>query len=541
MLIHRITAVALVTLAAASMALADFDGPAPLAWRWVQPTNVSVKGTPLVAGDTVYVAVGQRMFALDRETGNQKWKFPLIDPIDGNFLGNPIILGDTLVASGDNRKVYGVDAATGQQKWVFRSQDALLGKPAAAGKYFAIATRSGAVLVLDPTTGTPIWTDPSTNQPLPVRLLNGIQGQIIGTPESIIVMDNANEMVSIDMVTKKPAWTARFSVLDARAEPILVGDTIYVNSGQYLAAIRTSNGRAEWQIGVGSEMPVGPAISGSTVMATTEDGKAFFFDLNGRRINRTPYDLGSIPMTRPAAAGNDFVLPTTDGAINLIDPTSGKVLWSYIIRPLGEQFLETGSGSSGSGDGGMGRGPGGNRQNTKTGPERIWTVQAAGAPVVVGDTLLVLARDGSLLAFDKNSGVDLTAPRITMRWPNPGDQINGESLDVLFKVQDEASGVDPKSLKITVDGAPLDVTFGADELADARFSMASKNQPLTNGRKVFTVVVSDWMGNTAKQDFVLTIDNNLPKTVTPPKDQTGGGSGRPGRGGGGGGSIGGGG
>lgn len=538
MLIHRITVAALVTLAAASMALADFDGPAPLAWRWVQPTNVAVRGTPLVAGDTVYVAVGQRVFALDRETGNQKWKFPMIDPIDGNFLGNPILIGDTLIASADNRKVYGVDAATGQQKWVFRSKDAILGKPAPVGKYFAIATRAGAVLVLDPTNGTPIWTDPSTNEPLPVRLLNGIQGQIIGTPESIIVMDNANEMVSIDVVTKKPAWTARFSVLDARAEPILLGDTIYVNSGQYLAAIRTSNGRAQWQIGVGSDMPVGPAISGSTVMATTEDGKALFFDLNGRPINRTPYDLGSIPMTRPAAAGSFFVLPTTDGAINLIDPTNGKILWSYIIRPLGEQFLETGSGSGGSGDAGMSAG--GGRQNTKTGPERIWTVQAAGAPVVVGDTLLVLARDGSLLAFDKNSGVDLTAPRVTMRWPNPGDQMNGESLDVLFKIQDEASGVDPKSLKITVDGAPLDVTFGNDEIADARFSMASKNQPLTNGRKVFTVVVSDWMGNTAKQDFVLTIDNNLPKTVTPPKDQTGGGSGRPGRGGGGG-SIGGGG
>lgn len=538
MLIHRITVAALVTLAAASMALADFDGPAPLAWRWVQPTNVTVRGTPLVAGDTVYVAVGQRVFALDRETGNQKWKFPMIDPIDGNFLGNPILIGDTLIASADNRKVYGVDAATGQQKWVFRSKDAILGKPAPVGKYFAVATRAGAVLVLDPTNGAPIWTDPSTNEPLPVRLLNGIQGQIIGTPESIIVMDNANEMVSIDVVTKKPAWTARFSVLDSRAEPILLGDTIYVNSGQYLAAIRTSNGRAQWQIGVGSDMPVGPAISGSTVMATTEDGKALFFDLNGRRINRTPYDLGSIPMTRPAAAGSFFVLPTTDGAINLIDPTSGKILWSYIIRPLGEQFLETGASSGGSGDAGMSAG--GGRQNTKTGPERIWTVQAAGAPVVVGDTLLVLARDGSLLAFDKTSGVDLTAPRVTMRWPNPGDQMNGESLDVLFKIQDEASGVDPKSLKITVDGAPLDVTFGNDEVADARFSMASKNQPLTNGRKVFTVVVSDWMGNTAKQDFVLTIDNNLPKTVTPPKDQTGGGSGRPGRGGGGG-SIGGGG
>jgi hypothetical protein len=360
-------------------------------------------------------------------------------------------------------------------------------------------------------------------------MLYGITGQITAAGDNILITDNNNELISLNLVTKKPDWTANFTTLDYTAQPTVVGDLIVINSGQFLTGVRSATGRGAWQIPLGYSSRVGPAVSGSGIFVVDENGKGTYYDMNGRIASRNTVDLGSFPLARPAVAGKLFVVPTTNGALNLVDPMSGQVVWSYLIRPLGVFYRESSSGTGGGGGQKLGGGGGGAQDNP---PDRIWTVQAAGTPVVSGDTLLVLARDGSLLAFDKNSGVDLTPPAVSMSWPRPGDQVNGESLEVLFKIEDEASGINDATLKVTVDGAPLDVQFGREGVASARFSLASKNKPLANGRKVFHVSVSDWMGNKAEQDFVLTVDNALPKTVRPVTPNNPGGGGRPGVGGG---------
>ena len=59
-------------LALSSGSWAQVDGPTPLAWRWAAPTSVAPSGAPTIVGETVYVAVGSRIYAMDRETGNQK-------------------------------------------------------------------------------------------------------------------------------------------------------------------------------------------------------------------------------------------------------------------------------------------------------------------------------------------------------------------------------------------------------------------------------------------------------------------------------------
>jgi outer membrane protein assembly factor BamB len=509
MLNYRFMAAGLGALIAASMAVADFDGPAPLSWRWIQPTSATVKGSPLIDGNTVYVAVGQRVFALDKDNGNQRWRFPLVEPINGFFIGAPVMINGTLVVTADNRKVYGLDPATGQEKWTYSASQPLVGSAVSAGKYAVVAQTDNSIMALDPDTGVASWKD-EQGADRPVRMLYGITGSLVGMGDNVLVMDNNNQLVAVSTATKKAAWTAKFSTLDATAQPTVIGDTIIINSGQFLTAVRGSSGRAAWQVPLGNTVNVGPAVSGDGIFVVNRDGQAMYYDMNGKRITKAPIELGSFAIARPAVAGKLFVVPTTNGAINLVDPTTGKVSWSYLIRPMGVMFNEQANTGGTGGKGGLAGG-----QTSTNPPDRIWTIQAAGTPVVSGDTLLVLARDGSLLAFDKNSGVDMTAPKVTMSWPKPGEQVNGESLEVLFKIEDEASGVNDQTLKITVDGAPLDATFGRDGVASVRFSMASKNRPLANGRKVFKVTVSDWMGNVADKEFVLSIDNLLPKSVRP--------------------------
>ncbi|RYG64908.1 hypothetical protein EON77_19180, partial [bacterium] len=72
---HRTRLLALLPLAlGAAAAHAQFDGPAPLAWRWQGFSRTLSGGTPLVQGDKILTALGNRIYALDRTSGNQIWR-----------------------------------------------------------------------------------------------------------------------------------------------------------------------------------------------------------------------------------------------------------------------------------------------------------------------------------------------------------------------------------------------------------------------------------------------------------------------------------
>src|SRR5688572_10761475 len=103
-------------MALAALAPAQFECPAPLSWRWAASTRVSPVGSPIVEGNTVYVAVGQRIYALDKDTGNKKWQFPVSEPINGYFTSGAQMAEGLIVAAADNKNIYAVDPS-GELKW----------------------------------------------------------------------------------------------------------------------------------------------------------------------------------------------------------------------------------------------------------------------------------------------------------------------------------------------------------------------------------------------------------------------------------------
>jgi hypothetical protein len=251
------------------------------------------------------------------------------------------------------------------------------------------------------------------------------------------------------------------------------------------------------------------------------------------------------------------VVATEGGSVDLLSPKDG-IIWNYPIRPIGgvqtvnpqdaNNKRGPGFGSSSGGGGGGNQPPafgsngGGGQAGGPSGgqfgnnaannnPVKVVTIQASGTPVVAGDTLLVLARDGSVLAFDKNNGVDLTPPKVTMTYPNPGDPVSPRPpLALVFKIEDDASGVNENSIKITADGKPLDFEFNKEGLAIVRASLSGKNKFRLEGKMHILVEVSDWMGNIGHTEFMLEMDDALEpvKVATDPNSQNG--NGRGGRG-----------
>ncbi|MFY9234272.1 MAG: PQQ-binding-like beta-propeller repeat protein [Fimbriimonadaceae bacterium] len=505
-----------VALALALPAVAQFEGPSPLAWRWAQPTRISPAGSPISMNGTVVVAVGQRIYAVDKETGNKKWQFPLVEPINGYFQSGLVTDGNVVIAAADNKNIYAVDAKTGEPKWQHQAIVGIMGQPVIAGSLVVYATSDNSLNAVDLATG-----DVPANWEIPVKVHDGITGRIAGFGSGVLYFTNNFELRSFDTNLKKTRWSLRFSVITPDAVPVVYGDQVYVSSGQFVSSVNAVTGRSARNAPIGEEVAFGPAVSAEGVMVVTRDGRAVFLDSN-LRLTKKSLDLKSYPVVQPTAIGRMFVAPTTNGAINVIDPRTGSLVWSYVIRPMsGATTAPPSGGSTGA-------------NNT---PRPIVSVQASGPAVLDGNTLLILARDGSLLAFDKDTGVDLTAPNIKMSWPVQGDVVNGQTLDMIFKIDDEATGVNESTIKIEANGKPLDFEFGRDGFATVRISPLSKNRSFGNGRQIIKVTAADWMGNVSTTTINLLIDNALapakrPGTVEGPGESNRGGPGTGPKGGG---------
>lgn len=510
---ERCLILALALLALALPAPAQFEGPAPLSWRWVQPTKVSPSGSPVVLGNNVYVGVGQRIYAVDKETGNKKWQFPLVEPINGYFSSGLITDGKLLIAAADNRNIYGVDPTTGELKWQHQALVGIIGRPVICGKWVVYAMADNSLNAIDAATGELAWD-------MPIKVYDGITGRLAAYGGQVLYFTNNFDLRAFDVTTKKTKWTQKFTVIMPDAIPIVYGETVYVSTGQYISAVNAVSGRGGKNAPIGEEIAFGPAVSGEGVMVVTRNGKAIFLDSNLRPTKKT-HDLGSYPVVQPSAIGRFFVAPTTNGALNVIDPKTGDIVWSYVIRPM--------AGTAAASDANV-------RPGANNTPRSLISIQASGPATLEGKTLLILARDGSLLAFDRDTGVDLTPPSVKMVWPNAGDYVNGQTLELMFKIDDEATGVNENAINITANGKALDFEFTRDGFAIARISPLSKNKPLANGRQTLLVTVADWMGNSSTSTFSLMVDNTLaplgrPGSVEGPGDNKPGGVVGPGKGG----------
>src|SRR5579885_1392161 len=277
-----------------ALASAQFDGPTPLAWRWVPPSvDLTPDGQPLVVGPNVYVAAAGRMFCLNATSGNENWKVPL-DGAKGEFREQPIISADGkyIVDVTDQGYFYAANVNDGSLKWQYQllpgRNISPLGQPVAVGSLIVFKQSDDSLNAIYAETGQPAWE--ST-----VHVDTGFNGPLIAHGDDVIFADNNNQMYSVNAVSEKINWKERFGFLPPDIVPTLFGDNIYLYSGQYLACINANRGIGKWQVQLDQNMEYGPAVSPDGIMCVTDEGKLYFFDLSGRRALREVVDLGSGP------------------------------------------------------------------------------------------------------------------------------------------------------------------------------------------------------------------------------------------------------
>lgn len=518
-------------LGIACMSFAQFDGPAPLAWRWSQFTispntpltslgRAIVLGAPAVEDDSVYVASGQRMYGLGRADGNQLWQFPPLDPLQrDSFKWQPIIANNLVVARTLANVVYGIEKRSGKAIWTYRaSSKGITGDLVVASGLVIFADTANQIHALKIESGEEAWSEP-------LKIEGGLTGTITAHGENIFVFNQLGELHCFNALSKKEVWSKSFSTIPSDARAVPFGEQLYCISGSFVVCLNGTNGSLRWQRDIDAPLALYPSVSADGVVVVDSLGKAFALDPNNGRLQlKNSVDFGGQLQVPPAAIGKLFVGATGSGDLILLNPHTGAMTWRFRMKPTSLNQANP-----------QGQNPNANRVSSI-----LAGVGPSGSPVGIGNSLLVMAQDASLFCFDREYGVDVTPPHVRLAFPSPGESVNGQTpLALYFAIEDLSSGFDPDAIKFYVDGkllekskVPSDVPIegsisGAAEVTREGFYVlrVSENgplKPLKDGRHTFTVKTRDWMGNEGSEDFILNIDNQLPPLRFPGQGNLGG-------------------
>lgn len=486
-----------VALAAMGIASAQFAGPAPLAWRWTQSTKISPSGAIVPVGTNLAVATGGRIYMIDQASGNGVWRYPAGAALEsGSFNSGVMVMDNLVVAAADNKIVYAVDAETGAQKWQYISTEKIVGAPAAVGKFVALQLGDGSLMVIRSEDGTPVWENS-------LRFFGGLVGQIGGFGNTILAAGGDRKIYAVDVASKKVRWQTALGNLRADFRPVVNGDYLYVSTGDSISILSASSGTRRKEIMLREPLGTNPAYGEGKIAVVARSGKLFVVDDLGRPMMKKPMDIGSMPIVDPVVTKSGVSVMTANGSVNFVDFGIEAITWNYIVRPLVAPA----------------------DANTPN------YVTVSGVPAAIGNSLFAMGRDGSLLCFDRKNGVDVTGPSTKMLFPNSGDQVSGQPpLQLYFRLSDESTGIDEKSIKVMIDGVKYNHEYTRDGWVIVKFGPSVKNPYLQDGRKNITVESADWLGNRTVETFALTIDNGLRPIKLPgaPASGTDGAGGLPG-------------
>ena len=481
----------LLCTAAAPLALSDITTPMSVQWVFSMgpdPDNVT---PPLVYNDRVYVARSGILHCLDPLTGAQQWQF---QPENKAYVSTgPVPYDSLVIVGGNDSTLYGINAATGSVVWKVGCSGPIAPTPLIAGGLLFLGANQ-MVYAIKPGTGEVSWI---CSMGGPAKYGPVTDGSMI----YFVAQDGSVQC--IDASTGRYRWGARLVTGPTFSPPEVSSGRVIVASGERVYGVARSGG-----ISYTVEMPAGvdaaPTVVDDRLFTPAVDGKIYLLRArSGAAAERTtPYSVDHPLTSSPSVTESFVVVGSADGLVIAMDRATGAVKWIYRCRA----------------------------------PDQLPSEGAAHgiyAPIVETDgAILCVSGSGDLYRFSA-SAPDESGPVFGDFLPEPGSaQPGGDYVGTTCSVVDDGSGVDPTSVKVTMDGSPVKVTLDV-----VTGEAVSEGTPLRDGPHVVRVSAKDYRGNESSTEWsfvtdVTIIPETAPGTPGQPGMQTrpGAGTGRAGGG-----------
>ncbi|XDA96913.1 PQQ-binding-like beta-propeller repeat protein [Sulfitobacter sp. LCG007] len=293
---------------------------------------------------------------------------------------------------------------------------------------------AGTQVTATSTSGQTLWT----RDILPAGERKGLAtgGGLAVDQGTVYVSQGYGLLVALDAATGAVRWTQK---LDASGSgtPTVYGGLVYLTAGDDTGwAVRTSDGRIEWQIGTISDIDnvlgaPAPAIAGDLaifgfgsgeVQAVFRRGGLRRWDSSvlGERLGRAVAEVGDVT-GYPVVAGDRVYVGNQSGRIVALNLGSGERIWTaregavgpvfpagdsvFVISDLNELLrLDAGDGSRVWGV----ELP----KFTRERPRRRFQIYAQHGPILAGGRIVVAGGEGLLRFFDPRDGRQVGAVEV---------------------------------------------------------------------------------------------------------------------------------
>lgn len=320
-------------------------------------------------GDRVYAADHKgELIALKVKTGERVWKAQLKLPLSAG----PALGDETILLGTSEAQVLALAKESGKILWTAHVSSEVLAPPQAAQGVVIVHTSDGAVFALSETEGRVLWSLGQHLTPLSLRGISPpkiLLRSLSGTEDMVLVGFANGRMAAFRLSDGKLIWEKPLAVASGMSEleqivdidsaPQVDDRMVYVTAfyGGVIAA-SLLDGEVIWR----NDRIIAqatPAVTWRHLFVTDVAGDVWCLDETTGRAYWKQTDLHRRELTAPVPYGDWLVVGDYQGYVHFLAQEDGRLV----------------------------------------GRKRVSRSPIVAAPVVVGDVLLVLSRDGGLTAL----------------------------------------------------------------------------------------------------------------------------------------------
>jgi len=456
------------------------------------------------------------------------WKH--ITEVAPNNPSSPAV-ADGVVYFCSGRRLYAVNAETGSLRWQYPPEESLIAvvksSPLVGDDLIYFGGGDGRLYAVTKENGTLAWSFATKG------IMNSSPVLVDGV---IYVGSSDDNLYALDARTGQQKWPGGFRTRDdVSSSPAVVDGLVYfLSNDMVLYAAHTSTGRTKWQVRIGAwSRSSTPVVAENTVYLAAGNVLQAYQAKSGRLKWGTKF--ASDITTVPAVANGGVYFACRNGKLYALT-SAGRLKWKA-PADIGAYAYSSPVIAGNTVIIGANRGilvaadaeTGALKWKYVVQPSsldygKLRYVNVAAAPAVSNGTLYVLADDGALHAF-RYDMPDSTPPQVpTVRPPRDFLMSGDPPIEIAAVIADPESGVNTDTISLRLDGEPVEYKLVPEYgIISYRTPVTQPVTPLPNGRHAVSLSVSDWAGNKTEMEWYFTVDNQiLKRPKTQPGTQPGG-------------------
>lgn len=256
-----------------------------------------------------------------RQLPAPKWQVNIFN----DFLGTPLLVGDTLYIGTYDGQIFALDVTTGGTRWSSPptgSMQSVEKSLAVAGDVILVGGGDGSLDALDRRSGSPLWSLKADNALYSAPLI--VNNQVFFATDYTAY--------AAELETGQLLWQSTISTANGNgSSPAYDNELLFIPTGNDLVALDASTGNEVWRVQSQSWF-WGVAVAHDQVYVGNVDHYLYAYDAKtGNELwkfnadNRGSFDFWSTP----AILGDQLFIGNSDRNLYALNAHTGGLLWKF--------------------------------------------------------------------------------------------------------------------------------------------------------------------------------------------------------------------